>query len=63
VVSDGGWIDLLAGDGVELLLIPPESGLFWRQVERCLSNLFESEQHGKVTAPPSSWIPAWWPDR
>lgn len=54
VVSDGGWIDLLAGDGVELLLIPPESGLLWKQAVRCLGVLFGNEPPGRTTAPPSS---------
>lgn len=54
VIDDGGWIDLLASEGVELMLIPPESGLFWRQVARCLNKLFEHEPHGTLAVPPSS---------
>lgn len=54
LIDDGGWIDLFASDRVELMLLPPESGLFWRQVGRCLSKLFENEPHGKLAVPPSS---------
>jgi hypothetical protein len=43
VIEDGGWVDLLARDRAELMLLPPERSLFWQQVGRCLS---------KLTAPP-----------
>lgn len=54
VLDDGGWIDLLASDHAELMLLPPESGPFWQQVGRCLSKLFETEQNSKWAVPPSS---------
>lgn len=52
VIGDGGWVDLLTGDGVEVMLIPPGNGLFWRRVERCLTGLFGSEQPGHSSVPP-----------
>jgi hypothetical protein len=40
VAEEGGWIELAAQASCRLVIIPPEGVSLWRQVGRCLENLF-----------------------
>ena len=44
----GGWVDLAAVATVRLIILPPESVLFWRQVGRCLDTLFGGTEDGAL---------------
>jgi hypothetical protein len=41
-LASGGWVDLLAGDGVQVVLLPRARQKLWRQVARCLESLLGS---------------------
>jgi hypothetical protein len=42
VLATGGWVDLQAGDGAQLVLLPRARQQLWRQVARCLERLLGS---------------------
>lgn len=41
-MATGGWVDLLAGDGAQLVLLPRARQKLWRQATRCLERLLGS---------------------
>lgn len=43
LIDEGGWIELLAHDHVEWVLLPPERGFFWR-LNRWAKNCTEQGQ-------------------
>lgn len=41
-LASDGWVDLLTGDGAQLVLLPRARQKLWRQVARCLERLLGS---------------------
>lgn len=41
-LASGGWVDLLAGKGAQVVLLPRARQKLWRQVARCLERLLGS---------------------
>lgn len=46
VAERGGWVDLAALATVQVVILPPESVSFWRQVGRCLDSLIGAVPNG-----------------
>jgi hypothetical protein len=44
-LAGGGWVDLLAGDGAQFVLLPRARQQLWRQVARSLERLFGSRTY------------------
>ena len=38
-LTSGGWVDLLAGDSAQVVLLPRARQNLWRQMARCLERL------------------------
>lgn len=46
VIESGGWIELQAAEGGQVVLIPPDMLSLWRKVGRCLDAMLSSKLGG-----------------
>ena len=52
VIESGGWIDLMAVESMELLVLPPDGVQVWQRVVRCCERLLGHEGSKKPAALP-----------
>ncbi len=52
MLESGGWIDLMAVDAAELVVMPPDGVQVWQKVVRCCERLLGHEGSKKPAALP-----------